>query len=66
MILILVTCLLFLGWFYIRTRKPNNFPPGPPRFPIVGSLLYMLGSGETPSLLFGVSDQVTKEHFYKY
>ena len=58
MILILVTCLLFVGWFYIRTRKPKNFPPGPPRFPMVGSLPYMMGSGDAPSLLFGISDQV--------
>ena len=62
MILILATLfvILFLGWFYIRTRKPKNFPPGPPRFPIVGSLPYMMGSGDAPSLLFGVSEQVVR------
>ena len=67
MILIVVTCLviLLLGWFFIRTRKPKNFPPGPPRLPIVGSFPYMMGSGDSPCLLYGISDQVIKiNNFY--
>ena len=53
--------ILILVWTYVRTRKPKNFPPGPPRLPIVGSITYMMGSGNTPSILLGITDQVKYE-----
>ena len=56
--LILVSLLAFL--LYLSTRKPKNFPPGPPRLPMVGSLPFMAGSGPSPSLLHGIIEQVKK------
>jgi hypothetical protein len=58
MILIFTFIVIFGTWFFIRTRKPDNFPPGPPRLPIVGSFPYMTGSGKKPSLLRGITEQV--------
>jgi hypothetical protein len=54
--ILIALCILLLAWTYLRTRKPKNFPPGPP--PIVGSITYMMGSGNKPSLLLGITDQV--------
>ena len=44
---ILVTLLFaFLVKFIIKSfRKPLNFPPGPPRFPIIGSFPFLKGKG---------------------
>ena len=53
--------VLLLIWLYQSTRKPKNFPPGPPRLPVLGSLPYMGGSGPQKSLLCGIIEQV-KEH----
>jgi hypothetical protein len=58
--LIYIFIALFLLWIFKSTRKPKNFPPGPLRLPVVGSFPFMGGSGETPSLLYGISDQVKK------
>ncbi len=63
MFVIFVSILLcLLGYLYhVVTRRPLNFPPGPPRWPIVGSLYYMFPppttDGEKPNLL------VTHESF---
>lgn len=56
---ILAVLVGLLGWlFYAGTRRPRNFPPGPPRWPVVGSLFSMfpIEKGQ-PSLLS------THEHF---
>ncbi len=58
--LLLIFVALLLVWIYQSTRKPKNFPPGPPRLPIVGGFPFMGGSGENPSLLHGIIDQVKK------
>ena len=44
---ILVTLLFaFLVKFIIKQfRTPPNFPPGPPRFPIIGSFPFLKGKG---------------------
>jgi hypothetical protein len=57
---LLIFVILLLVWIYQSTRKPKNFPPGPPRLPVVGGLPFMGGSGEKPSLLHGIVDQVKK------
>jgi hypothetical protein len=58
--LLLIFVGLLLIWIYQSTRKPKNFPPGPPRLPVVGGFPYTGGSGEKPSLLHGIIDQVKK------
>ena len=41
---IAVVALLGILW-YKSTRKPERFPPGPPKLPLVGSLPYLNKSG---------------------
>jgi cytochrome P450 len=53
-----VLIVLLFVWFYQRTQKPKEFPPGPPRWPIVGSLPYI--SGKHHNLLLGLRSQVQK------
>ena len=60
MILWVVFVVLVAVWIYKATRKPENFPPGPPRLPFVGGLPYMMGSGDQPSLLAGLEQNVKK------
>ena len=50
--------VLFVIWFFKRTQKPTGFPPGPPRWPILGSLPYI--SGKHNNLLLGLRSQVEK------
>ena len=47
--LFLTTLLLtiFSVWWHLNTRIPKNFPPGPPRYPIIGSLFNMVQKSET-------------------
>ena len=41
---ILVTGLVLIITWYLwkSTRKPQNFPPGPPRYPFLGSIPYLM------------------------
>lgn len=50
----LIVCIL--GYYWVcRTSKPLNFPPGPPRYPIVGSTPFMKPSkGAKPSIFWAV------------
>jgi hypothetical protein len=43
--------VLLLVRIYKSTRKPDKFPPGPPRLPVVGGLPYLVGSSQKSSLL---------------
>ena len=57
MVFIWFTVLLLVFLIYKSTRKPKNFPPGPPRLPVVGSLPYMgveSKPSEPKSLLTGI------------
>ena len=45
-ILFAVFIILFSKWFYLNSSIPKNFPPGPPRYPIIGSLTHMLRKSE--------------------
>jgi hypothetical protein len=58
MIALFLVALLLAAWFFLRSRKPNNFPPGPPRLPVIGSLPYIVTSGPKPSLMRGLIEQV--------
>lgn len=52
--LLVSASLFFLLLFIVRgTYKPEKFPPGPPRLPLIGSLLcmHMSGTNSSPSLL---------------
>jgi len=51
--------LLFL-FIIIRLKKPKKFPPGPLKLPLVGSIPFIQGSGNTRSLILGISKQVKK------
>ena len=57
MMLIIVSVLtLLLLLIYKSTRKPEKFPPGPPRLPIIGSLPYIAVRNkpdDQPSVLTG-------------
>ncbi len=41
--LITTVIILFLIWVYKRTQKPEAFPPGPPRVPVLGSVPFLKG-----------------------
>ena len=42
-----VLIILFTLWYYVNTKKPDKFPPGPPRYPLIGSLPFMLRKGSS-------------------
>ena len=46
-ILLAVIVVLISLWLHKSTSIPKNFPPGPPRYPIIGSLTHMLQKSET-------------------
>ena len=61
MVLIWFIVLLFVLLIYKATRKPKNFPPGPPRLPVVGSLPYVVVQNkpsEPKSLLTGIRNGI--------
>lgn len=43
--------IVVVAWFYRNTQKPANFPPGPPRLPLLGSLPFMKRAGHPFNLL---------------
>lgn len=52
-----VIFIFILLLIYKGTKKPNRFPPGPPRLPIIGSLPYInirSNPSEPPSLMTGI------------
>lgn len=50
--LAVILASLFAYWFYVKTRKPKGFPPGPKRWPIVGSIPYL--SNKHSNFLLGL------------
>ena len=38
---VIIVVLILIVWAWKKTRKPANFPPGPPRAPIVGSVPFL-------------------------
>ena len=49
---LLLSLMALVFWYFWReSQKPEGFPPGPPRYPFVGSL---------PSFLFGKKDKTGK------
>ncbi len=57
-IIVSIFAILFAIWYHKRTKKPPGFPPGPPRWPIVGSLPFI--AGKNGNLLLGLRDNVKK------
>jgi len=57
-LLVIAALGLFSYWFYLRTLKPKGFPPGPPRWPVVGSLPHL--SNPQGNLLIGLKELVKK------
>jgi len=55
MLVLVFSVLLVLIFIYKSTRKPNQFPPGPPRLPIIGSLPYI-----GPCLMKGILKAFSK------
>jgi hypothetical protein len=42
-VLLVIACSLFIyKAFKYATHRPENFPPGPPRIPLVGSYFFLL------------------------
>ena len=55
----LVLATAFIGlliiWLITKSIKPKDFPPGPPKYPIIGNALEISQSGQnTPSIFYGV------------
>ena len=53
--------VLLSAWLYLKSRRPKNFPPGPPRLPWIGSLPFIMSKnpGEKPSFMKGLLQQVS-------
>ena len=45
MILYIIFFALLGYFFYKGTRKPEKFPPGPPKLPMIGSLPFLSKTG---------------------
>ena len=63
LIFVTLFILLFCIWFYLNTYIPEKFPPGPPRYPILGSSRYILVEGENgarKSIMHGILKNVEK------
>ena len=59
---IVILVILSIVWFFKKSTKPENFPPGPPRYPIVGSYFYTVKPGEKrPNLFWTV-----RKFFHEY
>jgi len=57
MYLLIVFVGLFTFWLYNMTKKPTNFPPGPPKLPVLGGLLHFV---RRKSLLHSIRALVEK------
>ena len=58
-----VLLIVFSLWWYINTRIPEKFPPGPTRYPILGSLRFILEISElvkNTTLIHGIFKNVEK------
>ena len=53
---------LLILWLFKKTQKPNNFPPGPPRWPFLGSYKYTLKEGSNKPNLFYAVQKFAKEY----
>lgn len=59
---VVVIVILLVVWIYKRTKKPDKFPPGPPRVPIFGSLLFLRDDTLKPPCLFHVFKNLNEDY----
>ena len=54
---LLLILLGFLIYYWkTRTSKPANFPPGPPRYPLIGSASYITPPHQNkPNVFWGIN-----------
>lgn len=54
--LIAFLACLYLAYFWkCKTSKPKSFPPGPPRYPILGSAMFLQNpKTKKPELFYGI------------
>ena len=59
--LVLVLFGLLIYFWKSKTSKPSKFPPGPPRYPIVGSVPFITPPNQKPNVFWGVC-QLQKQY----
>ena len=52
---------LMIYLWKIKTSKPSKFPPGPPRYPIIGSVPFITPPNQSPNIFWGVC-QLQKQY----
>ncbi len=45
--IVTLALVALVTWLYLGTRRPRGLPPGPPVFPVIGSLTFLTGDGAT-------------------
>ena len=57
-IILTIISILFAVWWRLNTKIPSKFPPGPPRYPLIGSIPYIVRKNK--SFTHGLFESVKK------